>query len=911
MYRETDDKERLFLPYFKRVESRVKKELESLGLKDEKLIGKAALQIAGKCMWIPLRCLIFEMHELKGKHRLSGMDSVHMYESYLKDYLDNEEYLLWFGKKYPLAERLIDKKIKDAVSFLKELLRHLGLDRKAVAEELCGGKEFGAIEDMELYLSDEHVSGKTVVRLSLDNGCAVYYKPKDLSVSKAYQETYAWLMEECGRKTFPYPMICRETYGWEREIVPAPCRSEEEAKEYYRNIGIHLSLAYALGVTDIHFENVVANGKHPVITDVEFIGNIGCGAFTEKERIEAHLADNVLSAGLLPVDAWLGGENNVSGIGDTSEQRLPVKMPVIMHRGTAEMAIGYDYPKMKAGKNVPILNKEKCDYRKYAGQMTVGFERGYTCILQNRDVLLRKFRHGSCHASRVLLRNTQEYSMYVNMLNFPELMQSGPKRRGILDHMGKGLMCRDEYRDRVLKYETESVYKGEIPIFHAQGRHLTAGSGAIFEDYYSENTEERIRAHMEKLSEKDMELQKRIMSVQLYSFAKRQGAESVKNYEPYPALRELTPEKIADCLMESMWETGGKCEWATLSYGESSIRLGAADNYLYGGISGLALFFAALRKRKDTPAYRRAFEGIARRMKQHTDSGIRADGNPEWGLFAGEPSVIYAYLLLYNITEEESFLQYAKKHADGIMACGILQIEGDDLLGGKAGVVLAYLKLYEQTGNSGYLDFAAAEAELLLAGAQKGEKGIRWNNAGQGGLAGMAHGNSGIALAFAMLRKYRRDERYMRCIKEAFLYEDTLYDAKLCNWIDMRGYENNGKGKDTVAWCHGCAGIFFARKKIYELTGIPMGEFFGFEMERKLSAARKEDICLCHGGLGIYSALRQINKEKAERYREKIKCQRLSFEDMNNIGLMNGLAGIGYALLDEGSLGLPDILGVE
>lgn len=106
---------------------------------------------------------------------------------------------------------------------------------------------------------------------------------------------------------------------------------------------------------------------------------------------------------------------------------------------------------------------------------------------------------------------------------------------------------------------------------------------------------------------------------------------------------------------------------------------------------------------------------------------------------------------------------------------------------------------------------------------------------------------------------------------------------------------------------------FFARIWIHELTGISIKELFGVIIEQsdeensymdciwnslteKLFTIKIEDSCLCHGVLGIYSMLRQMNMEKAEIYWKKIQQQHLSFEDMNNVGFMNGLAGIGYEL---------------
>lgn len=908
--------EEIFKPYFEYVADWAEKQLEDLGIKNGKIMDSLTIQITEKCMWIPLRCLIFEMHELKEKGMLFGKDSVQMYESYLDNYLSDAAYLCWFENKYPLIRKFIDKKILDSVRFTDEVTKRLKQDKSMIVKELCDGKEFNAINDMQLYLSDEHISGQTVVRISLDNGCAVYYKPKDLSVCRYYQQVYAWLMGQCGEKVFPYPQICGKTYGWEKEIVRKPCSCKREVEKYYENIGMHLCVAYVLGVTDIHFENVIAHGEYPIITDIEFLANTGCSAFTEKENLQDYLSDNVLSTGLLPVNAWLGKGGNASGIGDAEKQCVPVKMPILLNKGTAEMAIGYDYPKMKPGKNIPILNGEKCCYKEYIRQITEGFERGYTCILENKSIFLKKFQYGFRYASRVLLRNTQEYFMYGNILNFPELMQDETRRRHVLEHMGKGLMCSEKYRDDILEYEMESVYKGVIPVFHIENRNLITGNGEVFDNYYSCSIEERLIKHIRKLSEKNGELQKRIIHVQLYNCLKREEAGAVYDAYMLPALRQLTPKRIADYFVQNVWNINGKCEWITLQYLETDICLGAADDYLYGGISGAAVFFAALNKKYNDPVYQLIFEKIVCQIKLHTESDAKM--GDVCGLFTGEASLIYTYLLLYKITEDDSYLIYAQKQADKMMESDAFKIDGDDLLSGKAGVIIAYLELYGVTDSRKYLEFAIIIGDLLLNGAGKREKGIGWFNSGQSNLAGMAHGNSGIALAIAFLWKYCKSEKYIHYIKAAIDYEDTLYDAKLCNWLDIRECDRYGEGKDMAAWCHGCGGIYLARKRIHELTGIPLEElFYVFApnkedydtcLGKKLFAAKKENSCLCHGSLGIYALLKQID---VEEYREEIKNQCLSFEDMNNIGFMNGIAGIGYVLLDEDNLKLPGVLGLN
>ena len=143
--------EEIFKPYFEYVADWAEKQLEDLGIKNGKIMDSLTIQITEKCMWIPLRCLIFEMHELKEKGMLFGKDSVQMYESYLDNYLSDAAYLCWFENKYPLIRKFIDKKILDSVRFTDEVTKRLKQDKSMIVKELCDGKEFNAIDDMQLY----------------------------------------------------------------------------------------------------------------------------------------------------------------------------------------------------------------------------------------------------------------------------------------------------------------------------------------------------------------------------------------------------------------------------------------------------------------------------------------------------------------------------------------------------------------------------------------------------------------------------------------------------------------------------------------------------------------------------------------------------------------------------------------
>ena len=66
-------------------------------------------------------------------------------------------------------------------------------------------------------------------------------------------------------------MASRDDYGWEQEVTEAEWMCEKEIQEYYYRCGAECCLAYVLGMTDIHMDNVIAHGKYPVIIDTEFM----------------------------------------------------------------------------------------------------------------------------------------------------------------------------------------------------------------------------------------------------------------------------------------------------------------------------------------------------------------------------------------------------------------------------------------------------------------------------------------------------------------------------------------------------------------------------------------------------------------------------------------------------------------
>lgn len=231
--------------------------------------------------------------------------------------------------------------------------------------------------------------------------------------------------------------------------------------------------------------------------------------------------------------------------------------------------------------------------------------------------------------------------------------------------------------------------------------------------------------------------------------------------------------------------------------------------YLYDGLAGMLLLMYSLKKIDRRIEIAEIYEALKKRMFQYTDLGLRTIENLQTrntGIYEGEGSVIYTYLLLYQEGAGVEYLDHAQSHV------GIMEqiLEGDekyDLLNGNAGAVQALLLLYEITSDKTYLEMAEKAADVLEKSAEKQERGIGWTTEeGMPPMAGAAHGNGGMLIAFLHLWYLTSKDKYERLAEKIWVYEATLYNPKINNWLDVRSGQQGIAGIEAMAWCHGALG---------------------------------------------------------------------------------------------------------
>ena len=296
------------------------------------------------------------------------------------------------------------------------------------------------------------------------------------------------------------------------------------------------------------------------------------------------------------------------------------------------------------------------------------------------------------------------------------------------------------------------------------------------------------------------------------------------------------------------------------------------------------------------------------RYTEETAAGTQSRESMHAGAFVGEGSVVFTYLLLYDATGEERFLAWAKRHGEIVES--MLETETTmDYLSGLAGAVTVFTKLFRASGEKRYLETAVRMGERIWENCDTLENGAGWRLL-EGGkpLAGMAHGNSGLILAFSCLLELTKDMRYADRIKELLMYEDSLYENG--NWKDLR--HPQGLRFCNNAWCHGAAGILLSRLRLKQCGFSDDSGAVKRDIERCkqifLEEMEQEELCLCHGLAGNYLVLGEYlrSEEDTELEREygelegrilkRLERGEVPAREKYNPAWMTGISGVGTAL---------------
>ncbi|MBV9690773.1 MAG: type 2 lantipeptide synthetase LanM family protein [Ktedonobacteraceae bacterium] len=880
------------------------------------------------------KTFVLEMHVARIQHRLQGETPAERFADFVRQ-LSQEGKILSLLEEYPVLARQLVLTIDHWVNYSQEFLAHLCADWQDIRSAFTPEHDPGLLVEVQSGAGDQHRRGRSVLLLKFSSGFQLVYKPRALAIDIHFQELLAWLNKHGAQPTFRIVrMIDRGSYGWSEFVHAHGCTSTDEVSRFYERQGGYLALLYALNATDIHVENLIAAGEHPVLVDLEalFHPRVGGDDLTQPYQLAlVSMEQSVFRVGLLPYRIWSTKDAigvDLSGLGGQKGQLTPGPLPTWEAAGTDQMRLIRERIEIPVKQNRPKLNDQDVDVLDYSAHIIAGFTSMYQLLRERRDELaaeiLPRFAHDEI---RLLLRPTKRYATLLIEGFHPDLLRDALERDRFFDDLWREVELRP-YLSRVIPAERRSLLLGDIPMFitHPDSRTIFTSDGEPLCDFFEEPSLELVKQCLQHLDEQDLARQTWIIEAALATLLMGPEQMTGKAFSLKPAQSPTSRERLiasACAVGERLDKLAARNDYAAGWLGvsevdESAWSLLPTNVDLYSGTSGIALFLSYLGALTGEARYTDLAKLALASVRSQVEQQKRLLESASIGAFVGLGSAIYLLTHLGVLWNEPALLQEAEALVELLPAL-IAKDEQLDIISGSAGCIMNMLSLYAVHPCPQALDVALQCGDHLLATAQTMPEGLAWTTIKhEKPLGGFAHGTAGIALSLLKLAHVSGQERYRQTAMAALAYDRSLFLPERQNWTDLRVLPSllakmQERQPCMVAWCHGASGIGLSRLDALKyLDDTTIREEIDIALKTTIFEGISENHSLCHGALGNVDLLLMATQILGDSpYRESLERVKAMVVDsidecgwvtgvplgVETPGLMTGLAGIGYELL--------------
>jgi type 2 lantibiotic biosynthesis protein LanM len=835
-----------------------------------------------------------------------------------------------FYLRYAALSRLLATIVVQWCDNTRELLLRLARDRSRIEADIIGGST-GLPIRIESSDSDPHDGGKRVHIVHFAGGANVVYKPRSMAVDAAFSELVDWT----NRFAVVPPLrttrvVTGDGYGWAEFIEAKPLPNHADAHAFYERQGAYVALLYITKSTDFHSENVIASGAHPMLIDLETLMHAdarlpeegwsqSCGA--------EQLSDSVLACGLLP--GWaqvdmLGQSPDLSGIGAREGQYYRDPSEFVEYDAAGNLQILRRPTRVPDRPNRPSYDGAPLNPAAYASDVVRGFERVYR-VLQREAGTLCAGDGPLAALMEVRTRNvtlaTVAYAGLIGRATHPDFATRSVHRELIVADIARRSDALPA-AEVLLGAELAALFRGDVPKFTGTARStsLCDAQGRTATSFLSESAHDAIARRIAGLSDADCALQAGIVGLAMATL-RRAGEEGTGPAPSFalpaqpadPSEIVRTVQRIAREICAEAIVRGGRIDWIALVQGdEERSRISEVGLALYGGVTGIGVFLAAVAAQFADTEARVAAERCAARGLDALENGRGLVG----GGYIGRSSMAYALLHIATRLQRPDLL-------DRVLALLPQMAEGAapdpfyDIIAGSAGRIGVLLAAHAVRPDAALLAAAVAAGEHLVATRVACTVGCGWPPRGASApLTGFSHGAGGIGWALMALGTRAGRDDLCSAGRDALAYEHAQYSPELQSWPDLRDIaaSDAGRAGGSLAWCHGSPGIGLARATLPEsaLTDDDVTDL-DIAIAKLLATEQAPADCLCHGELGniellisaaqrfarpdlLHAArLRATGALRRAEERGRWRCGAIPDESLP--GLMCGMAGIGYGLL--------------
>jgi type 2 lantibiotic biosynthesis protein LanM len=880
---------------------------------------------AGPALTWSCRALLLELAIARHQKVLQGDSPERRFEFFL-DWIDSTAGRQTIDARYPPLQADVARLAGQTEHFLGQFLSRITDDFDLLSRLFAEGRPPGRLRGFAMGQGDRHDHGGSVVKLRFD-GARALYKPRSLAMDAAYAQLVTDLIEQGIEPTqkATLSLDCGD-HGYAGWVDYAPVNDLSGAVRYYTRYGGVVAIAYLLNCTDLHLENLIACGEHPVVVDLETVFQPWISRYKREDRLGAPYAPTILVSGLLPgqlsnIDAW-----DISGLA-WAEHRYSTRCAVGM--GTDELRLAPVDAVTVPGTNLPhFADGRRIPSHDYADAIVRGFESTYRGLrrlkpkLRGAAGLLASF---APLETRTVLRSTQIYARLLDAMSHPQYLRSNADREAVMARLDLGgrewpALVRTQVAER------EALLRGDVPKFQARvdGVDIGDSDGHVFRAMCERSGWEETQLRLRSLSLRDLRRQRYALaqSLECDRLSAAAGDTPVRGVAAVaPAARPYrggsfldTAIALGDDLLELSFQGNKGIVFFQPEYRDSEkSTMSGMGATLYEGLPGIMLLLAQLGLQSGLPRFTRAAEAAlvtSRRMLKDEPESLSSIG-----AFGGLGGWIYALLALGVCWKRDDLIDEAVSWLPAVVA-KIADAADADLITGASGCLLVVLELQRHRPGSEVMQAAAACAARLAERAQRGTEGAWWETPAEPHpLTGLAHGTAGAIAALARYGHVAGDAASLELAAAALRYERAAFEARRQRWYDR--YENadiaTDVREDICSWCHGAPGVGLARLL---WPAAMRDDVWRSELQSCLATTREQGLAgthaLCHGQMGNLDLLLQFAvHERADA--ALAGCRALGqvvLDDARSgwrcgggslaqepLGLMVGLAGIAYGCL--------------
>lgn len=929
---------KVYIDHFQIGLQRLKQQYPVLTFDVETMLPLCFSHLSSRLLSKLLRTLVLEVNVARIEGRLQGETSEERFQYFLS-LLGKPRQMLALLEEYAVLARQLVATLEQWVVVELELCERLCQDWALICATFPQARTAGSLIEIKGDQGDAHRGGRSVAILIWQSGLHLVYKPRSLAADLHFQKVLTWLNSRGFQPEFrPLLILDRGTYGWSEWVEARPCLSQEEVVRFYQRQGGYLALLYGLEAIDLHRENIIAMGEHPMLIDMEAL--LQPRIAPQHRRKQGYIAmhamnHSVLRVGLLPQRSWSRDGSagiDLSGLGAQGKQRSPLPIPKWTDIGTDQMYLGQEYAELSFEQHRPTLQGQVIDTLAYQNDVIAGFSRVYHLLMQHREELVQDILPGFANVEiRCVLRQTQVYTMLLVNSYHPDMLQDALERDRLFNRLWMSVEALP-YLKQVIAHENADLHVGDVPVFTTtpSSCDIYASDGTCVPMFFEAPALEMVKQRLEAFSVQDLVRQSWIIQAAFTSMT--MGTSMLDQhhlnlqsaYQPATSERLLTAARaVGDRLAQLALHQEDKVGWLGVAFvHEREWHLLPAGTDLYNGMPGIALFLAYLGKLSGDEQYTALAKLTLKTVRDHLNEQMSRSGPGLIGVFNGLGSYIYLLSQLGTLWQDQELYQEAEK-----IACLLPErIDQDmifDIMGGSAGCIAALLSLYAVAPSDTIRTLALCCGDHLIAHARPQRQGSGWSmHEDTLPMAGLSHGSAGIAWSLVRLFEMSGEERFLRTAQAAIEYERSLFVPERGNWPDLRNEEHPSF---MVAWCHGASGIALARLgSLGAIDDTVIRTEIATGLQTTLASGFSTNHSLCHGALGNLEALlmaaqcfpQSFYQQELERLVPMVleSIERQGWitgipQGVETPGLMVGLAGIGYGLLRQAfPLSVPSVL---